>query len=51
MRSNAARTWVMLLFGFALGTASGVTLTVLLARPVRRNRSVARPPDPALLLQ
>jgi hypothetical protein len=51
MRVPPARSWALLLFGFALGTASGLTLSLVLARPFRRRRSVRRQPDPALFLQ
>ncbi len=51
MRLPPARSWAFLFVGFALGTASGVTLSVVLTRPFRRSRVVSRPPDPAVLLQ
>ncbi|MCS7050652.1 MAG: hypothetical protein NZL87_03465 [Thermomicrobium sp.] len=51
MAGLPGRQWVMLLFGFVLGTASGLTVAFALKRPFRLTRVEARPPDPAIFLQ
>ncbi|MCX2725938.1 hypothetical protein OO015_00230 [Thermomicrobium sp. 4228-Ro] len=51
MRLPPTRSWAFLFVGFALGTASGVTISLLFTRPIRRLRGTSRPPDPAVFLQ